>query len=181
MFKSVFERSESGRPPGTSSAKLWFNWMLLVIQFWNDQRWNCKLFLFGRIRAHGGNPFTEPVLSWYWWMHEFRKSMSAKSSMSKYGRLFQMYQRRSKRFKIQPWKLLSHRSVIWKLPLESGQRLNHEYDQYIISLNTVYILILMNIFPILIRHSMHTRVRNLWQCEYSLKTKNYWRTRYFNR
>ena len=67
------------------------------------------------------------------------------------------------------------------LPLESGQRLNHEYDQYIISLNTVYILILMNIFPILIRHSMHTRVRNLWQCEYSLKTKNYWRTRYFNR
>ena len=103
----------TGSNPCPNSGMIWFRWWYIIL-FWNDQRWNCKLFLFGRIRAHGGDPFTEPVLSWYWWMHEFRKSMSAKSSMSKYGRLFQMYHRRSKRFKIQPWKLLSYRPVIWK-------------------------------------------------------------------
>ena len=43
------------------------------------------------------------------------------------------------------------------------------------------ILILIDLFPILIRHSMYTRVRNLWQCKYSLKAKDYWWTRYFHR
>lgn len=59
--------------------------------------------------------------------------------MSKYGRLFQMYQRRSKRVKIQPRKLLSYRPVIQTFnPKESSQCVIFEYDQYLISLYTVY-------------------------------------------